>query len=138
MKTKLQSVISGFLGVICTLPISLSYNQAVQAQYNPNDDRGYGTRIRLYNQSRRSSVIGLYVWNRDRQEWSRNRLDSPLEPGSDERVMLSRQDDRCNYRIKVVYADNRESTTRLNACEYRHVVVRQGELFIYRRNPDRD
>ncbi|AUT01441.1 hypothetical protein CLI64_14155 [Nostoc sp. CENA543] len=144
MKTTLQSVIAGFLGVLCTVPISLIYNQAAQAQYNEDYPGDTVTRIILHNHSRRSSITGLYVWNRERQEWSRNRLDSPLEAGSDSRVLLSRRRDECNYRIKVIYSEGRdlesndELTTRFNACEYRHLVVRRREIIAVRRNPDRN
>jgi hypothetical protein len=147
MKIKLQSVISGFLGVLCTLPLSLSYSQAVQAQNYPrnaDNNNNNNTTIRLHNHNRRAYVLGLYVWNSERQDWSRNRLDSVLEPGSDSQVMLSRQSNECNYQIKVVYSVNRQSTsneeltTKFNSCKNRHLVVQRQELSSYQRNPDRN
>ncbi|MEH1949859.1 MAG: hypothetical protein V7K77_23340 [Nostoc sp.] len=132
----------------------MSYSQAVQAQNNPtngdyNNNNNNNT-ITLHNHNRRAYVLGFYVWNDERQDWSRNRLDSVLEPDSDSKVMLSRQSNGCIHQIKVVYSVNRESTTnddstsneelttKFNSCKNRHLVVQRRQLSPYQKNPDRN
>lgn len=135
MKTKFRSVISGLLGVFCTFPMILGYGQAVQAQ-NRDIYREHNREIMLHNHKHRSSVVGLYVWNFDRQDWSRNRLDWPLSPGEDSRIMLSRRHDECNYTIKIVDSNDRESVGKINTCQYRHLVINHQGMSPESTNPD--